>query len=248
MLNNLYQSIKTVLILTVIIGIVGMVCVAIKWGGSLVPARTITVSASAQTTVSPDLATISFSEVTIGADPVKIEADNATLMNGAISFVKKQGIVSNDIATTDYNLSPNYSYNEKTGRTAIVSYTITETETIKIRDFTKIAPILSGLTDLGVNQVSQVSFSVEDPDSHLADARKQAFTKAELKAKQMAAANGIKLGKVMGFSESTNNVGPLPIYNVMAMSSKAIGGAVAPTIESGTQQLTDQVSVTYEIQ
>jgi uncharacterized protein YggE len=212
------------------------------------PVRTVTVSANAQTTVAPDLATVSFSEVTIGADPVKIEADNATQMNAAISFVKQQGVDSNDIATTDYNLSPNYNYLPKTGKTSIVSYTITETETVKIRDFTKIPTLLAGLANLGVNQIGQVSFSIEDPDSHLATARNEAFTKAQLKAEQMAADNGVQLGEIVNFTESTNGVEPFPVYNEMSAPAATMGSAVAPTIESGTQQLTDTVSITYAIQ
>jgi uncharacterized protein YggE len=186
--------------------------------------------------------------VTIGADPTKIETDNVNEMNSAISFVKQEGVASTDITTTDYNLSPNYNYNYKTGKTTITGYTITETETVKIRDFTKIAPILAGLTNLGVNQISQISFSIEDPDTHLASAREQAFSKAQLKAQQMAADNGVKLGEIVNLMESTNSPGPIPVYSEMAASVPSVSAAATPTIQPGTQQLTDQVSITYAIQ
>ncbi len=247
MTDRTYKGAKAFLILTIIIGIVGVVPSVIKWGDSMMPARTMTVSADAKATVAPDLATVSFSEVTIGTDPLKIETDNVNQINSAVAFVKQQGVSSDDIATTDYNLSPNYNYNYKTGKTAIVSYTITETETLKIRDFTKIAPILSGLANLGVNQIGQVSFSIENPDSHLADARAQAFASAQSKAQQMAAENGVTLGKVVNLTESSGNVQPQPMYSAMSASS-AGSGVATPTIEPGTQQLTEEVSVTYAIQ
>lgn len=247
MFNSKYETVKAILILVVIVAVIVTVSSVVKWGESLTPARTVTVTADAQTQVAPDLATVSFSVVTVGADPVKIEADNASQMNSAIAFIKQEGIGSNDITTTDYSLYPNYSYDYKRGKTAIVSYTITETETLKVRDFTKIAPILGGLTNLGVNQVGQVSFSVEDPSKYMSGIRSEAFAKAQAKAEQMATANGVKLGEIVSLAETTNNPQPLPqIYNSMARS--AAGGSVTPTIQPGTQQLTDQVSITYAIQ
>ncbi|MCL4405175.1 MAG: SIMPL domain-containing protein [Patescibacteria group bacterium] len=247
MQNNLYQGAKLVLVIVIIIAACAAVYGLVSWGNSLTPAKTMTVTADAQTNVSPDLATVSFSEVTIGSDPTKIEAANATQINSAINFVKQEGISSEDIATTNYNLSPNYDYTRKDGKVSIISYTITETETLKIKDFTKIAPILAGLVNLGVNQIGQVTFSVEDPDSQLASARKEAFAKAQLKAQQMAVDNGVKLGGIISVSENTNNIGPLPIYNTMSAAGVS-GRAVTPTIEPGTQQLTDYVSITYAIQ
>ena len=57
---------------------------------ALAPARTITVSADGKATIVPDLATLSFSVVSQGADPVKLQNDNNAKVNSAIDFVKSQ--------------------------------------------------------------------------------------------------------------------------------------------------------------
>ena len=75
-----------------------------NWGSSLMPARTLTVSAQGKTTATPDLAEISFSVVSQGKDPNALNADNNQKMSAVINFVKSLDVASSDIATTNYDL------------------------------------------------------------------------------------------------------------------------------------------------
>ena len=52
-----------------------------RYNSSLFPARTIYVSAEGKTTVSPDIAKVSFSVVSEGADPEKIAQENNIKIN-----------------------------------------------------------------------------------------------------------------------------------------------------------------------
>ena len=63
----------------------------------------------------------------------------------------------------------------------------------------------------------------------------------------MAEANGVRLGKVVTFQENVGGY-PIPLYEGFSKSADgAPRAAPAPQIEPGSQEVTVQVSVTYEI-
>src|SRR3989344_2566436 len=172
-----------------------------KVSDSLMPAKTITVSAEGKVMASPDIARISFSVVSEGANPKTLADRNNEKINKAIDFIKSQGIDEKDIKTTQYNLSPRYEYDEKTKKTFISGYTLTQTVSIKIRDLKKVGDILAGLPPLGINQIGSISFEIDDEEKYLAEARSIAFDKAKEKAKEMAEKNNVRLGQVLNFND-----------------------------------------------
>lgn len=236
-------------VVLVIAGIFLIVAGRAVWrqSAALAPERTITVSAEGKATIAPDLATFSFSVVSQGVDPVKLQNDNNAKVNAAIDFVKAQGVEAKDIKTSDYNLSPNYVWNQKTGKSSIDGYTLNQSVVVKVRDLSKVAVLLGGLPSKGINQLGGVNFSVEDQDKYLNAAREEAFTKARAKAEAMAKYSGARLGRVVTFNESGGGY-PGPIYYAKEMSADH-GGSVppTPTIEPGSQEVTVNISVVYEL-
>lgn len=231
----------------VIMAILIWTYLAFQWGDSLYPARSITVSAEGKTTVSPDIAKLSFSVISEGNNPNALETNNARKVTAAVDYVKSQGVDDKDIKTSNYSLSPKYAYNDTTKKNYIDGYTMTQTTSVKVRDLNKVADILGGLSDKGVNEIGSVTFTVDDPDKYLDQARADAFNKATAKAKLMAEVNHVKIVRVTNFYESQG--GPIPYYG-----SYDKGGALgmetssfAPSISAGSSDLTVQVSVTYEI-
>ena len=212
------------------------------------PARTITVSAEGKTTVSPDIAQISFSVVSQGQNPEALTTNNNDKMSAVIQFVKSQGIDAKDIKTTNYDLSPNYQWDKNTQRNFITGYTLTQTVLVKVRDLAKVATVVGGLAPLGVNQIGGINFTFDDPESFLAMARADAFTKAEAKAKAMAAGAGVTLGRVLNVGEYGSMPYPRAYFADKTMEVGGLGAAPSlPTIEPGTQDVTDQVTITYEL-
>ncbi len=244
---EIYQKLKEIfLVVLILVGLVSLSAIN-KWSGSVYPVRSFTVSADGKATVVPDIANVSFSVVSEGSDPERLQVDNNDKMTKAIDFVKSLGVDAKDIKTTNYNLSPRYEYDEKTRKSYITGYTLTQTASVKIRDLSKVAKILGGLSNSGVNQITGPSFGIEDPEKYLGEARKQAFEKAKAKANVMALENGVRIKRLVNFSEFQG--GPVPYYRAEALGG---GGDFAktplPTIELGTQEVTVQVSVTYEIE
>jgi hypothetical protein len=220
---------------------------------SQMPVRTMSVSAEGTTTAKPDLAQFSFSVVTQGVNLSAIATENNKTINAAIDFVKKSGVDEKDIKTTQYNLSPRYEYDEARKRSYISGYELTQSVLVKVRDLEKnidmISKILGLLPEMGVNQISNISFTNEDPEKFLAEAREDGFEKAKEKAKAIAKANGVRLGKVVNISEYQQG----PIYYGAYDKAMGMGGVSAPmaessaTIQPGTEELKIQVNVTYEL-
>lgn len=212
---------------------------------SYLSAREISVSAEGKVVVSPDVAKVYASVITQGKDTERIAQENNKKVNDVIDFLKNQEISDKDIKTTQYNLVPRYEYDEKSRKTFISGYELTQTVLVKIRDFEKIGKILGELPSLGANQISSVSFDIDDSEKYLTDARNQAFDKAKIKAQAMADKVGVRLGRIINFSEYQGTQ-PVPYYETFGKGG-AMAVSVAPSIEPGTQEVSVQVNIIYEI-
>jgi uncharacterized protein YggE len=227
-------------------------------GSGVTASNTISVSGEGYVFAVPDTATFSVT-VQETAKDVKTAQDAATKKNNAIiDYLKKGGVDAKDIQTTDYNVYPQYDYGTQAcpmgsycppGKQTLSGYQVSETLDIKVRDTTKAGDLLSGVGGLGASQVSGLSFTVDDPTSLQATARGKAIDDAHTKAVALAAQLGVRIVRVVGYSEG----GGGPVYYAKAMAMDSAGGmaapaAPAPEIATGQNKITSDVSVTYEIQ
>ncbi len=211
--------------------------------------RTMSVSASDKVVAVPDIATFSFSVVSEGVDVSSISNENNSKINDAIAMLKQNGVADNDIETSGYDLTPVYTQAGIYSINfvpAIAKYRLTQTVSVKIRDFSKISPILNSLSSLKVSNIGGISFSVDSPDKYLSDARAKAFQKAKDKAQTMAEQSGVVLGKIVSVSDYSS--GYYPTYKSAAMGVSAPSvESVAPVIQPGSQDITANVNIVYEI-
>lgn len=215
------------------------------------PKQTINITAEGKITASPDLATINASVVTDGSTAVDAQGENTKKMNKVIDFVKTQGVDGKDIKTQDYSVYPKYDYTN--GQSILSGYTASQTLNIKLHDLSLVGKLLDGLTKNGINQIQNVSYSFEHPDDLRQQAREQALSNAKDKATKLTNAAGVKLGKLVSFSENSYG-GVVPMYNDMMVKTEAnmsgMGGGGSPIpaqVEPGVQDITAQVSVTFEL-
>jgi hypothetical protein len=187
-------------------------------------------------------------------------------MQGVIDYLKEQGIDSKDIKTTQYSIVPTYSqkcnytsdtsssssisapaiYPERTCDSKISGYKITQGVTVKIRDFTKIDAIVGELTTLGVNQMSSVSFSIDDVEIVQNQAKIEAIKQIKEKARMLSGSTGIRLGRILSINEGNN----YPYYADEASYGSAMlkaASSVPAPIEPGSQEVSQTISITYEI-
>ncbi len=222
----------------------------IRTSNAVIPSRTITISAEGKAQVAPDLATLTFAVVSQGVTAEEVQKANTEKINKAVEYLKAQGVDVKDIQTANYNLYPRYRYDKDTSESSISGYELNQTVTVKIRDLAKAGTIVGGLSAAGVNQISSFAYSVEDPDAPRNEARQEAFNKAFAKAKAMADQIGVRIARVVTFSEFAGGYEPPYFYDRYAVMAEGKGGeaAPAPSLEPGQEEIVVNVSVTYEIQ
>lgn len=205
---------------------------------------TISITGQGKVVAIPDIA-----KTTVGIRTEKLtvaaaQEENTKKMNDLIKAIKDLGVEDKDIQTTRYNISPRYDWQE--GKRILRGYEVSQSVSIKIRDLDKIGEILSVAGQGGANEVSGISFTVDDPEALRQEAREKAIQNAKEKAEALAKVAGVKLGKIVSFSESTTP-GPIDYYRSYAAEAGLGGGVVTPEIEKGSLEITIEASISYEI-
>lgn len=217
--------------------------------------RSFSVSAEGKVVAVPDVAQFSFGVKTEGGlNIADLQTENTKKVNEAINFVKSNGVDSKDIKTANYSLDPRYQYYScpKSGGACpppeIVGYTVSQTVLVKIRDFKKIGDILAGVVKNGANEVSSLSFTIDDQTLVQDQARNEAIAKAKVRAQAVAKAGGFHLGRLLSIEENTTPI----YYGYETMKAAGIGGgavsAPTPAIEAGSQEVTVTMILRYEIE
>lgn len=207
--------------------------------------NTITVSGQGKAVGAPDIGQVSLSVISQAGTVEGAQRDNTQKMEKIIQAMKDLGIKEEDLKTTGYNISPRYQY--ISGRSNIIGYEVTQSLEVKIRDLAKSGDILGKAAEAGANQVGSLSFTFDDPDKLKSDARKEAIKEAKEKAEDLADSLGVSLGKITNFNESSGGDQPAPVFNEMARSAYGMGGAAAPDIQTGQNEIIVNVSLAYEI-
>lgn len=234
--------------------------------------NTITLSGHGEVSAVPDIATISFT-IRKEGKTVKIAQDAvAKVEKPALDFLKNTGVEEKDIKTSNASFNQKYEWKNAVcpqpavkpeaetmmiepayycgeGKQVLIGYEAYETITVKIRKTDDVGKIMQGLGGLGVTDLSGPNFVVENEDSLKAEARKKAIDQAKEKAKVLSKDLGVKLGKVMSFSEDGSYPPEMYGYGGGAkMMDSVMNSAVAPAeIPKGENTITSDVTITYII-
>src|SRR5690606_14259395 len=140
-----------------------------------------------------------------------------------------------------------YDYSNKpdgSQKAELLGYQVTNTLSVRVRDIDKTGEIIDKAVTLGVNQGGDVSFTNDDPSATLTEARKKAVADAIAKARTLAEAAGVDLGRVIEISDQ--NVRPVPMP-IRAKAFDAAQAASAVPVQAGENAYRVQVTVTFEL-
>lgn len=207
--------------------------------------NTIFFSGEGEVIAKPDIAKVEFTIVTQATTSKSAQDANSPKSKAVVDFLKKQGIEEKDIKTASYNIFPQYSYS-RFDSPKIEGYEVTQKFEVKIRDLDKTNIILDGLVSAGANNIANVSFTIDDPEKLQAEARTKAIIDAKKKAKTLEKQLGIKLGKIVNFSENTGGY-PGPFYLEAKDMGDSTGERVALEIPTGENEIKVDVTITYQI-
>lgn len=218
---------------------------AVARAADVPPPPRIIVSGEGEATAAPDLAMLTLS-VMREAKTARAALDaNNDAMAAVIAAMKSAGIADRDLQTAGIQINPRYNYTndpDGTQKAELVAYQVTNTLSVRVRDIDKTGEILDKAVTLGVNEGGGISFTNADPALVITQARKKAVSDAMAKAKTLAEAAGVSVGKVVEISEQSYAPQPMP------MSAKSFDSArAAVPIQAGENSYRVQVNVTFEI-
>ncbi|MBI2446491.1 MAG: SIMPL domain-containing protein [Parcubacteria group bacterium] len=202
--------------------------------------QTVSFTGEGKVKAAPDTARVDIGLTTEGKDTITVQNENSSKMNAVIKFLKERGIGEADIKTSNYSLSPKYEYNK--GKSSLVGYVLNQNLTVTVRNLDKIGEILDGAVSSGANRIDSVSLFVDKPEELKNKAREEAVKQAKEKAVMTSKIAGLRLGRLVGFSEGFS--GEPPVF-FETMTAKGGGAAPAPQIEPGTQDIKVNVTLTY---
>lgn len=222
-------------------------------GSGIAPTNTISVSGTGKIFAVPDTANFSFSVIETGASVAAAQAKVSAKMDDIVEYLKEAGIEDRDIKTVSYNAYP--KYDEKAcvvgqpcpSSREIIGYEVSETVSVKVRDTEQAGAVLSNVGDRGVSNVSSLSFTVDDQEALIRDAREKAIRDAQGKADELAKDLGVSLVRVVGFYDNGGG-GPIPYYGYGKAGEEAVRlSADAANIQVGENEIISNVSISYEI-
>lgn len=226
-------------------------------GGGVPVSNVIAVSGEGEVFAVPDVATFSFSVIEEDANASLAQEMAAKKINQVLSFIERSGVEERDIKTTSFNLYPRYEFRREpcvgfncppSGERVLVGFEVNQSVEVKVRDTERAGEIIAGIGELGISNISGLSFTIDDEEILKAEARSLAIEDAKEKAEILAKDLDVSLVRIVSFNEFDQ-----PVFSQrfdVAESAFGIGGAelpVAPELPLGENKIVSRVSITYEI-
>jgi uncharacterized protein YggE len=204
--------------------------------------RTITVSGHGTVSVVPDTADLMAGVQAQAATATEALETVGTKSQALVDTLNGQGIAADDIQTAGLSLYPTFGNNDQR-----ITYQASTNVTATIHDVNKVGDVVDALKTLVGDQLTLngVSFSYDDPEAVMAEARTAAIGNARVRAEQYAEAAGAELGEVVRIIEGSV---PSPVmYESMTAGTAPAAADSRVAVAPGSQDLAADVSVVFEM-
>ncbi|MCX8996514.1 SIMPL domain-containing protein [Rhizobiaceae bacterium BDR2-2] len=210
---------------------------------------TITVSGEGTAALAPDMAVVDLGVLREAETAAEALSANNTAMADVLAALAEQGIEEKDVQTSGFTIQPQYRHDEpKNGRyepPVIIGYQVQNGLTVRVRDLDKLGGVIDSTVKLGVNQGGNIRFTNDKPDAAVEEARRNAMSEAIAKARTLAEAAGVKLGRVISINENFMRPMPAPQMMMRAAAAKEMSDAVPVAAGENTYSVT--VNISYAI-
>ena len=194
--------------------------------------NTVFVGADGKFEANPDTALVQF-DISAQEDNSRGAYDRASKQAEQVrQILRSNGIEPTAAQLGYFSIEPVYDY--KQAKRKLVAYRVDVKVSLKLKDFTKIAPIVQQLSDGDITDQQSISYTLDDIDAAKTKAVEDAYRRARASAEAVARAGGRTLGELSYASVDTiENVRPMPMP--MARMSAMAQAAPAPTEEFSPQ-------------
>src|SRR5712692_9283150 len=199
--------------------------------------NTVFVGADGKFEANPDTALLQFN-ISAQEDSSRAAYDRASKSAEQVrQILRTNGIEPKAAEIGFFSLQPVYDW--KTPKRKLVGYRVNANVSLKLKDFSKIAPIVQRLADSDVTENQSLSYTLEDMDAAKTRAVEDAYRRARESAAAVARAGGRTLGELSYASvdtfENMRIVAPMAGRPMANMRMEA--AAPAPTEEFTPQNI-----------
>lgn len=200
----------------------------------------LSLSAEGRSNRIPDLAVFSAGVVTHGVTAAEALGANSRQMDRVVAALKRSGIADRDIQTSAISLSPRWNnpeaeaqriaretrqpYVPATEAPRIIGYEARNSVQVRVRRLGEMGKIIDTLVAAGANEVNGPSFTLDDQNAALDEARTEAVATGRERAELYARAAGMRVVRLLSISEGG---GYYPVQQIF-VTGAARGGAGAP--------------------
>ena len=212
-------------------------------GASAASVRVIEVDGTGEARGTPDLATLNLAIETHAATAEEAAGRNGALAEKIIGALKLKLDGKGKISTGGYSLNP--EYDQRPGRESkIVGYTAQNSITTETGALDLLGALIDAAISAGANRVNYLNFALKDDSKVRSEAIAIATRDAKAQADALAAALGVKLGKVVK-ATTIEAARPIPMQRMgLAMAAER----VATPVEPGEVTVPVTVSLTFYIE
>jgi uncharacterized protein len=142
--------------------------------------KLIKVNGEGMVTVAPNQASATIGVITEGKDLTLVQKENTETISRTITILNSFNIPPKNIQTFDYQVNTEYDYVD--GKQIFRGYRVTNLLKVIIDDVNQLGAIINRVIEAGANYVSNVQFSVSNPNPYYLQALKIALRNAHEKA------------------------------------------------------------------
>jgi uncharacterized protein len=178
--------------------------------------RTLTVTATDNVTVEPDLAILHIGYITQPQDAKSAYADGSRASNAIIAALKQSGVQENAIRSESQFLDRDWTTKQH-------KYTLHQQWTVKVPP-ERAAEVLDIAVNAGATSSGEIDWTVKEEKDLATEALDRAASRAKVEAAVLAKGMGVRLGSLIYVSNQVT----APQYPRPMMAMQKVGGAEPP--------------------
>ncbi len=225
----------------------------------------ISVSASAERLVTPDVADVALSIEAAGTDATEVQDEVVTKSQAAKQAIIDAGIEEDSVAISGIDLYPEYedddakliSFGSSDGP-SISGYRASTNIKVTGIAVDKVGTVIDAATGAGVNSIDSIAYTLSTYNQVYDDALTEACTRGREKADVMAKALGGTISRLSYANEGYENTSARATYTsssdavaeyaVVMDADAGTGAAASVQLDPGTLEITASVNMAFELE
>ncbi|TVX88038.1 SIMPL domain-containing protein [Paenibacillus agilis] len=205
----------------------------------------ISVTGQGKLEVDPDIAYVVLGVVTKADKADEAQKLNAEKFDKVKKALTSHGVDNKDVKTVQFSVQPQYSYKENQ-EPKIVGYEARHQVKVSYRKLSQLGDLVDVVSKAGANDISDISFGIENIESLELQALEKAVANGTKKAQALAKASGRQLGQVLTISETGSDFS-IPRLAVAEMANDQMAKVAPSAPQAGQVKIQVNVQLQFEL-